>query len=719
MDPLNSKLNIIILNLDSSLEKALLIALTECSCIDSVKTLTTAEFFSSNIAQQTDVIILSPRSTAIDSYDFELIIETATTNNTSLFAILEKQTSLTPELIDNFDEYAFLPFNPTELDLRIAALQRKHNSKNLAGEKANLESLTTKNKYYQYALSNIHECVIRLDNNLCIAEINASGEKLFNTCHTDLINQDIYSLLPNLVQDHFDNSIQLTALFCIDSSLNQGIKTVAQLSECNEVPVEVFTHKFTENGNANYILVLRDITSDKLSEELLLRFANYDPLTGLPNRVLFHDRLQQAIKKSERSKRIGAVLFLDLDKFKQVNDSLGHSAGDELLREVANRAALVIRKSDTIARLGGDEFAVILEDLEDPRDCEVIAQSLINSISKVYTLNNRELYIGVSIGISIIDIESADANTLINNADIAMYRAKSQGRGNFKYYSKEMTKQLVKRASLENDLHKAVANNEFTLHYQPKIDLMSGRIYGCEALIRWNKPGFGLISPIDFIPILEESGFIKSVGEWVLLEACRQAKNWQTITKQDIRISVNISAKQFENTNLNEIVQNILEETQLEGHLLELEITETSIMENPDKARRILKEIGLLGVGISIDDFGTGYSSLSQIGSLPINWLKIDQSFIKNIEHDQTAKEIIKTIIALAQTLNMRTIAEGVEDKHSMSFLAEEQCDAMQGFYCAKPMPSNEFSDFLINNNFLFDQIVSHSLNSEAANIRH
>ncbi|MFA4134633.1 MULTISPECIES: EAL domain-containing protein [unclassified Brevibacillus] len=439
-----------------------------------------------------------------------------------------------------------------------------------------------------------------------------------------------------------------------------------------------------------------DITERKKAEETIRYMAHYDSLTNLPNRTLFHEKLAEAmLKAKQKDEKIG-VMFIDLDRFKNINDTLGHSIGDVLLQAVANRLICCLRKEDSVSRLGGDEFAIFLTGATH-KEAGEIAQRIITSMSESITLDHIEIFITPSIGISMYPDDGDDIEALLKHADAAMYLAKEQGKNNYQFFSEELHQVLAKKLQLERELRKALDEKQFTLHYQPKIHLQTGQIIGMEALIRWDHPDLGLIPPIQFIPIAEETGLIVPLGEWVMRTACQQTKAWQEAGFTQLAVAVNISLRQFMQNNLIEMITSILEETGLAPQYLELEITESMAL-NVDYTIRILNRLKALGVSISIDDFGTGYSSLSYLSQFPIDRLKIDQSFLRNLNPQNQA--IIKTIIHMAHNMKIAVIAEGVETHEHVDFLKEQLCNEVQGYFYSKPLPTKEIDSFLQVNRY-------------------
>ena len=421
----------------------------------------------------------------------------------------------------------------------------------------------------------------------------------------------------------------------------------------------------------------------------LYRLAHYDPVTGLPNRLLFMDRLQQAIAQAQRNERLVAVMLLDLDRFKAINDSFGHSMGDLLLKGVAARLAGCVREDDTVARIGGDEFTVLLPEIRHIQDAATVAGKILKALAGPFSLGNHEIFVGTSIGIAFYPFHD-DIETLLKSADNAMYRAKEQGGNGYEFYSAEISGASARQLSLEGALRGAVERDELVLHYQPQIDLTRGEIVGVEALVRWQHPERGLLGPMEFIPLAEENGLIVPIGEWVLRTACAQARAWQEAGLRPIRVAVNLSVRQFYQKNLVETVARILEQTGLDSRYLELEITESCLMQNTRTTVALLAELNRLGMRISIDDFGTGYSSLSYLKRFPVDTLKIDRSFICDIGTDHDDDAIVKAIIALAQSLELRVVAEGVETPEQLHFLRTHGCNEIQGYLISRPLPADE-----------------------------
>ena len=441
------------------------------------------------------------------------------------------------------------------------------------------------------------------------------------------------------------------------------------------------------------VSIFRDITHRKLIEEKIWYQAHHDTLTDLPNRLLFNEHLNLALAQAKRKKRKCAIIFLDLDRFKLINDTLGHSNGDLLLQLVAQRLRKGLYEGDTIGRLGGDEFLILLPELDHEKDAATVALKILNLFTEPFYLDNHEVFVSSSLGISLYPTDGENIETLLKHADTAMYHAKEQGRNNYQFFTQELNEKTYERLNVENDLRKGLERKEFVLHYQPLMNLDSGELVGVEALIRWQSPQRGLVSPGVFIPIAEETGLIVPIGERVLREACLQNLTWQQKGYPPHRIAVNISARQFREPNFVETITRTLEEIGMDPQWLELEITESIAMERGETTIQQLKRLRQLGIQIAIDDFGTGFSSLNSLRRLPLTTLKIDQSFIREIGNDCNGEAVLRTIIHLAKDLQLRIIAEGVEEREQLDFLKRESCDEMQGYLFSRPLPCEEIEE--------------------------
>ncbi|ADI83323.1 putative bifunctional diguanylate cyclase/phosphodiesterase [Geobacter sulfurreducens] len=452
----------------------------------------------------------------------------------------------------------------------------------------------------------------------------------------------------------------------------------------------------------NYIGIMNDISDQRRYEEQLVYQATHDPLTGLPNRNLLQDRLGQALAlESFRRRNPIGVMFLDLDNFKKINDTLGHTVGDMLLKAVANRLRNCVRGGDTVSRLGGDEYILILPNVKEMHDVTTVAKKLLGVFSTPFLLMGHELYITASIGITLFPSDGDTVDALLKNADAAMYHAKEQGKNNYQFYSEEMNTRVFERMALETSLHRAIRQHEFLLCYQPRVDLRTGRISGVEALVRWNHPEMGLVPPARFIPLAEETGLIVPIGEWVLRTACAQNKAWQDAGLPPLRMAVNLSARQFRQENLIQMVADALAETGLDPRWLELELTESLLMEQAEQSVSILRSLADMGIDIAVDDFGTGYSSLGYLKRFPITNLKIDQSFIRDIASDPDDAILVRTIITMAHGLGMKTVGEGVESLEQIDFLYRHGCEEVQGYYFSRPLTAEGCEELLREERFL------------------
>jgi len=547
--------------------------------------------------------------------------------------------------------------------------------------------------------------IVTLDRHNLIESFNPAAERIFGYRAEEIIGRNICLLIP------FRNTSNET----VGAALTVGLReVVATHKDRTTFPVEFSLSEAHLKGEQKLIGILRDITERKAAEDKLSYLANYDSLTGLPNRSLFRDRLSHAMTRADRNKHLIALMFLDLDRFKNINDSLGHEVGDSLLKHVANLLQNCLRKGDTIcrsdggtwfsedgegvtvSRLGGDEFTLILEDIVNASHAATAAQKILDTCAKhPFQAGDKEIYVSASIGITLHPVDSTNLDGLIKQADTAMYRAKELGRNTYHFYTEELNARANQRLSMEADLRRAIELQEFFLHYQPKLHIASGEITGVEALLRWQHPHAGLIPPSDFIPLLEETGLILPVGEWVLRTACSQLKAWHDIGLDSLHMAVNLSARQFRQKDLADRIMRILDDSGLPATVLELEVTESLLMEHTEASVEALVQLKNKGVSISVDDFGTGYSSLSYLKRFPIDKLKIDQSFVRDIAIDPDDAAIASAVIVLAHSLHLTVIAEGVETEEQLEFMRERNCDQMQGYLLSRPLPAEAFEQWI------------------------
>jgi diguanylate cyclase (GGDEF)-like protein/PAS domain S-box-containing protein len=443
------------------------------------------------------------------------------------------------------------------------------------------------------------------------------------------------------------------------------------------------------------VLVLRDVSVAHALAKKVIHSAEHDFLTGLPNRLLLNDRIGQAIALAQRHMHTVAVLFLDLDGFKHINDSLGHSTGDKLLQSVAERLLDCVRTPDTVSRQGGDEFVILLPEVKHAEDVAIAARRVLRAVAGAHFVDHHELHVTSSIGVSLYPDDGLDAEALIKNADTAMYQAKEDARQSFKFFRPDMNVRAVERQSIEEDLRRALERDEFSVHYQPKVNLNTGAIIGAEALIRWTSSTRGQVPPLDFIPIAEDSGLILPIGAWVLREACRQTRAWADACLPAITIAVNVSGVQFRDESFLKSLFAILSETGLDPRSLEVEVTESVLMKHAELAATILHTLRDKGIEVSVDDFGTGYSSLSYLRKFPLDSLKIDQSFVRHIDSSSDEATIVSAIISMGRNLHLRVIAEGVETAEDLTFLKAHDCDEAQGYYFSRPVPAEQFAKLL------------------------
>ena len=530
------------------------------------------------------------------------------------------------------------------------------------------------------------------DLNNLVSSWNPAAQRMFGWSAEEAIGHRVRFITKDKVQEYEDIATRLRN----GESLNQ-VELVRQRRDGSVIHISLSTAPlFTADGqpDANIFLVA-DITQRKLAEQQIQFQAFHDALTGLPNRLLLQDRFEQAKAHASRANARLMLLFLDLDSFKSINDTLGHDRGDALLQQIASRLSACMRETDTISRLGGDEFLILLPDLTPSEDATPVLAKLMEQMQQPFYADGHEILTSVSMGVTIFPDDGTSFESLFKKADMAMYKAKGDGRNTYRFFDEAMNVEAVEHQFIRNGLRRALERNEFVLHYQPQIDRASGAIFGVEALIRWNHPQFGMVSPARFIPVSEESGLIVPIGDWVLREACRQAMAWQRAGLPELCMAVNLSAVQFKRGSVEQSVIHALEESRLNPALLELELTESILIQNAEGVLDCVKRLKLLGVKLSIDDFGTGYSSLSYLKRFDIDKLKIDQSFVRDLGSDPDDAAIVRAIIQMARSLNLRTIAEGVETADMLHQLRVFGCDEAQGYHFARPMSADEVASYL------------------------
>jgi diguanylate cyclase (GGDEF)-like protein/PAS domain S-box-containing protein len=548
------------------------------------------------------------------------------------------------------------------------------------------EALRDSESRYRLMAENSTDVISRSDANGHILYASDATRRLLGYEPSEVVGRSIYSFVIEADRDEVSRASRALSDGATRSFAYHAIRkdgSIVWFETTSRAILDPVT-----GAVLDIVSVSRDISERKRAEEQIEYQAYHDALTGLPNRLLFRDRLTVALAHAKRLQQHVAVMFLDLDGFKLVNDTLGHSLGDELLKVVASRLRGALREEDSIARMGGDEFTVLLSDLSRPDDAAKIAQKLLDTIAQPIRVDEQELFVTTSIGIALFPNDGETAEALLKNADHAMYRAKDVGRNSYQLCTPAMNSRALERLSLENALRRAVERGEFVLHYQPQLNVVTGAVVGMEALMRWNHPTQGVVPPATFIPIAEETRLIVAMGEWALREACRQAKKWQLTEYPSLRMAVNLSPRQFQHGDLRKMIASALEESGLAPQSLELEITESTAMQNTDRTVATLRALRDMGVRIAIDDFGTGHSSLNYLRSFPLDSVKIDQAFIHEIESSPSDRAIVSAIIAMAHGLSLRVTAEGVETEEQLAFLRASGCEEVQGYLFGRPAPA-------------------------------
>jgi diguanylate cyclase (GGDEF)-like protein/PAS domain S-box-containing protein len=559
-----------------------------------------------------------------------------------------------------------------------------------------VKTLVQQNEVAKLTLDAIEEAVLRTDINGDITYLNRRAETLTGWPRQEVLGRPIANVLR--IADGGHTSTIGEDLKKVEGELGTAMP-MANCRTCTlvrrdgvELAIEnTVTYIHDQDGFVTgSVVAFHDVTAARARSIEMAQLAQHDPLTGLPNRVLFDDRLTQAISLAMRQDKQLAVMFVDLDQFKKINDSLGHGVGDTLLRSVAKRMVNCVRRTDTVSRLGGDEFVVLLSQVEHEEDAAMSARKILRALAAPHTVENKYLNISVSIGVSTYPSDGPDAENLVNKADIAMYEAKKHGRSNYRFFREDMQVRIAERRLLEGDLRYALGRNEFLLHYQPKFNLQTGQITGMEALIRWIHPHRGMVPPTQFIPIAEECGLILPIGRWVLLEACKQARAWRDSGIGIVPVAVNVSIAEFEDKDFISGVRAVLIATGVDPRNLELELTESVLMRDAESTVHALGALKAMGVTLAIDDFGTGYSSFTYLRRFPVDALKLDKSFVQEISEDPGDATIVSAMINLGTSLNQRVIAEGVETHKQFMFLKSHNCGEGQGYYFSHPVVAEQ-----------------------------
>ena len=603
---------------------------------------------------------------------------------------------------------------PGDEDIAMQALQRGAQDYLLKGEltshslsralhnmierKAVEEALFIEKERAQVTLNSIGDAVLSTDISGNVTYLNHAAESLTGWSREEALRRpvaEVFQIIDGATRQPARNPMELAV---------QQNKTVGLTANCILIRPDGLECAIEDSAAPIHdrrgqvtgaVIVFHDVTAARAMSFRMSHLAQHDSLTDLPNRLLLNDRLTRAIASARRNGNRLAVLFVDLDRFKDINDSLGHAIGDKLLQSVAERLVARVRNSDTVSRPGGDEFVVLLSELEHPEDAAVCAKKMLTALTAPHRIAQHDVHVTVSIGVSTYPEDGQDAETLVKSADTAMYQAKENGRNNYEFFRQDMNIRAVERQSLEGSLSRALERHEFVLHYQPKINLEKGAITGAEALIRWLHLDRGLIPPAQFVPIAEDTGLLLPIGQWVLHEACRQARAWLDAGLRPVPVAVNISAVEFRDKGFLEGVRAILKDTRLEPRYLELELTESVLMQHAESTASVLQALKAMGVQLAVDDFGTGYSSLSYLRRFPIDTLKVDRSFVRQITADADDAIIASAVISMGKSLKLRVVAEGVETREQLAFLQDQRCDEGQGYYFSRPVVAEQFAKLL------------------------
>lgn len=651
------------------------------------------------ISLKPDLILLDIMMPDLDGYDVcRQIKQTPALADTPIIFIsaLNQVADESRGLALGAVDYLYKPTNTGLLQLRVRNhLELKMKADQLHRQQRKLEKLVNKMRLASSVFENSNEGIVITDRNEQILMVNPAFTKV-----TGYSPQEVRGQTPRLLKSDRHTAHFYAAMWRELQTSGNWRGEIWNRRKNGEIYPELLSISAiaaADGRTTHYIAVFTDISELKEKESRLDYLAYHDPLTGLGNRRMFETRHALALERSRRNGSYCALLLLDLDHFKDVNDSFGHPAGDELLVQASQRIMARLRGTDSVCRMGGDEFAVVLEDQQDPQDAAWVAADLLELLQQPFQLAEvgREVTIGVSIGIALYPDHGKTGQELLRQADTALYQAKQKGRNRFRFFTSELTRSAREQMDLEAQLRHALVNNELLAVYQPQLELSSGRIIGAEALLRWNHPVHGTIMPDRFIPLAEKTGLINEMGVWILREVCRQGVIWRQSGLSPLKLSVNLSPHQLYTADISETVAAILAETGFPAAFLDLEVTESALMEHAAESFSLLHRLNLLGVQLSLDDFGTGYSSLARIKELPLDLLKIDRSFIKDITQDKTDHAITATIIAMSRTLGLKVTAEGVETAEQLAFLSNLNCDYYQGYLASRPLPAAQFEPFL------------------------
>lgn len=667
------------------------------------------------VGRQVDIMLLDLKMPGFSGHQVMDYVEEKDIN--TLVIVVSGETSydnMSKVLRRRAYDYVKKPYSPDEL---LQTVENAVHTRELEQERVMIQQqLRDSEKLHRYLVNNSPDIVYMLDqdgrftfvNDRIVQLLGYEKNELIGKHHAELVyfedlEQARYVFNERRTGDRAPRNVELR-LKC------RQVDEDPKFFETNTIPVEINASGVYVSGSKddNRFVgtygVARDITERKEAERMINFQAYHDLLTELPNRALFKDRLNLAIAQAKRSNQRLSVMFLDLDRFKLVNDTLGHISGDELLRSVSQRLMECLREGDTLARFGGDEFTLLLPQIYGQEDAEAIAKKIISKIKEPFVIEQHEIYVTISIGIAMYPHDGSNMETLVKNADIAMYHIKGRGKNDYQFFSSEMTDVSIKRLSLERDMRKALDLDQFSLHFQPQVNIAQQKIVAMEALVRWQHPTLGMITPSEFVAVAEDTGLILQLGEFVLRKACNTLIKWKKKGFIDVRMAVNLSALQIEHKNFVETVKNILEETGVKGSDLEVEITENMIMQDMEHTIQKLIQLTENGVKIAIDDFGTGYSSLSYLQKLPIHTLKIDRSFVRDIKSESGGAAIVDAIIAMSSGLHLNLIAEGVETEEQLRYLRAKGCNEMQGFLFGEPMPADEAEQLISNFSFKWGQ---------------